>query len=175
MKQVLNAGKVLVGTHKLIDPPRLARIYISPRKRAQVTFELLFDSAEHKQALREAGKVLITDRLAEWGYGLYEGLLPGEIRALRKKHGLDLQKPWSIWRDGCEEGEAPEQVAQRLDSLIAEIRTLQSPNMHGGQPADVLLVAHGHLLRAFVKRWLNLSMEFPLAMMLEPGGIGVLR
>ncbi|KAF5005995.1 hypothetical protein F66182_15881, partial [Fusarium sp. NRRL 66182] len=48
-------------------------------------------------------------------------------------------------------------------------------HMHGEPgPADIVLVAHGHLLRAFVKRWLGYPMEFPLSLMLEPGGIGVL-
>jgi broad specificity phosphatase PhoE len=46
--------------------------------------------------------------------------------------------------------------------------------MHGEAPADILLVAHGHLLRAFVKRWLGYEMEFPLSLMLEPGGVGIL-
>lgn len=46
--------------------------------------------------------------------------------------------------------------------------------MHGESPCDVLLVAHGHLLRAFVKRWLRYPMGFPLSMMLEPGGVGAL-
>lgn len=47
--------------------------------------------------------------------------------------------------------------------------------MHGENPSDVLLVAHGHTLRAFTKRWLGYSMDFPLSMMLEPGAVGVLR
>lgn len=68
----------------------------------------------------------------------------------------------------------PAEVAQRLDALIAEIRARQAPNMHGEAPADVVLVAHGHLLRAFTKRWLGYPMEFPLSMMLEPGGVGIL-
>ena len=46
--------------------------------------------------------------------------------------------------------------------------------MHGEKPADVLLVTHGHLLQAFAKRWLKYPMETPLAMMMEPGGIGIL-
>lgn len=46
--------------------------------------------------------------------------------------------------------------------------------MNGEKSCDIVLVAHGHLLRAFVKRWLGYPMEFPLAMMLEPGGVGVL-
>lgn len=47
--------------------------------------------------------------------------------------------------------------------------------MHGENPCDVVLVAHGHLLRAFTKRWLGYSMDFPLSLMLEPGAVGVLR
>ena len=69
----------------------------------------------------------------------------------------------------------PQQVTDRLDSLIEDIHALQAPYMHGQRASDVLVVAHGHLLRAFVKRWLKYPMEFPLSMMLEPGGVGALR
>ena len=27
------------------------------------------------------------------------------IRELRKSHGLDQDREWDIWRDGCEDGE----------------------------------------------------------------------
>lgn len=70
---------------------------------------------------------------------------------------------------------SPEQVTERLDSLIRKIHEIQGPCMHGERPADVLLVAHGHLLRAFVKRWLKLPLHDSLSMMLEPGGVGMLR
>lgn len=46
-----------------------------------------------------------TEKLAEMGYGIYEGLHDYEIRALRKERGLDRERPWDIWKDGCEEGE----------------------------------------------------------------------
>jgi len=68
-----------------------------------------------------------------------------------------------------------EQVTERLDSLIREIREIQGPNMHGEKHADVVVVAHGHILRAFTKRWLGYDMSNPFAMMLEPGGVGILR
>lgn len=35
----------------------------------------------------------------------YEGLKTNEIREKRKSHGLDQDRPWDIWRDGCEGGE----------------------------------------------------------------------
>ncbi|PWY84817.1 phosphoglycerate mutase [Aspergillus heteromorphus CBS 117.55] len=175
VNQVLASGKILVGAGKLIDPAKVARVFVSPRSRAVHTFQLAFTEAD-RQALTDAGKVDRTERLAEWGYGLYEGLLTKEIRALRKEHGLDGERAWDIWADGCEGegGESPQQVTDRIDSLIEEIRALHQGNMHGENPSDVVLIAHGHTLRAFTKRWLGYPMEFPLSMMLEPGAVGVL-
>lgn len=96
---------MIVGSGKLIDPANIAQVYISPRKRAMQTFDIAFDDAD-KQALQSKDKVTQKEeRLAEWGYGLYEGLVTKEIRALRKERGLDAERPWDIWRDGCEEGE----------------------------------------------------------------------
>ncbi|KAK3311731.1 uncharacterized protein B0T15DRAFT_522358 [Chaetomium strumarium] len=46
--------------------------------------------------------------------------------------------------------------------------------MNRGEPADVLLVAYGLILRCFVKRWLGFSIDFPLQMILAPGAIAVL-
>ena len=103
-KQVRASGKMIVGAGKLIDPAHLAHVYISPRKRAMQTFQIAFSEAD-QQALKETQKISETERLAEWDYGQYEGLLTKEIRALRKEHGLDTERPWDIWRDGCEGGE----------------------------------------------------------------------
>lgn len=47
--------------------------------------------------------------------------------------------------------------------------------MHGEKGCDVVLLSHGHLLRAFVKRWVQHPFEMPLPLMLEPGEFGVLR
>ena len=99
IKQVLGTGKILVGTGKLIDPTKLTHIFISPRRRAQKTYDLLFND------IGEKTKVNTTDELAEWDYGKYEGLLTQEIRDRRKSQGLDQESPWDIWRDGCEDGE----------------------------------------------------------------------
>lgn len=170
--QVAASSSVLIGAGRLISPSKLAKIYISPRIRAKETFEIAFDKV--KSELPQEKVKFGEERLAEWNYGAYEGLVTKEIRALRKEHGLDTERPWDIWVDGCEEGESAAEVTARLDSLIAEIRAMQAPYMRGEKPVDVVLVAHGHLLRAFVKRWLGYDMGFPLSMMLEPGGVGVL-
>ncbi|KAI4208588.1 MAG: hypothetical protein LQ346_000098 [Caloplaca aetnensis] len=102
--QVLNTSRVVVGTGNLIDPTKLARVFVSPRKRAQQTFGLLFDEKQ-AQALTDANKVTMTEDLAEWDYGNYEGLVTTEIRARRRNQGLDNERPWNIWKDGCENGE----------------------------------------------------------------------
>ena len=110
--------------------------------RAQQTFNLLFSNLpeKEKETLVKEGKVSTTDALAEWDYGAYEGLLTKEIRAGRKERGLDGEREWDIWRDGCEGGEAAEQVEERLDGLVGEIREMQGPWMRGGRGVDVLLV-----------------------------------
>ena len=49
------------------------------------------------------GEVEVTEDLAEWGYGDYEGLVTGEIREGEEgEEGLGRGKGgWDIWRDGC--------------------------------------------------------------------------
>lgn len=113
-----------------------------------------------------------TENIAEWDYGDYEGKLTKEIVAMRKERGLDSERPWDIWRDGCEGGDGPEDVQRRLDRLIMRIKAIQRPLLHERGSGDVVLVAHGHILRAFVKRWLKYPLDFPLSMMVEPGGVG---
>ena len=65
---------------------------------------------------------------------------------------------WSIWRDGCPDGEAPADVAGRADRLIARLLDLEGP---------VALFSHGHLCTALALRWLGLALvhgpHFPLS------------
>ncbi|KAF2029523.1 phosphoglycerate mutase [Setomelanomma holmii] len=172
--QVSGTGSHLVGSGKLIDPARVVKVFVSPRKRAQQTFNLLFESSG--LSLGDE-KVELKEDVAEWDHGMYEGWLGSEIRQSRKKRGIvgaHGEEEWSIWRDGCEDGESPQQVTERLDRLIAKIRALQRPHMDGSKAADVVVVAHGMSLRCFVKRWLGYPLDAPLAMMLSPGAIGIL-
>jgi broad specificity phosphatase PhoE len=103
-----------------------------------------------------------------------EGLLSSQIRAARTERGLDVQRPWNIWVDGCEEGESATEVSSRLDRVIANIKEIQGPYMHGEKGVDVVLIAHGHILRAFAKRWIGFELGMRLPLMLEPGAVGVL-
>ena len=104
VKQVRESARILIRPEKVIGPRKLAHVFISPRKRAQTTFDLLFGGIGEETLLQEK-KVTTTEELAEWDYGKYEGLLTEEIRARRKELGLDKESPWHIWRDGCEDGE----------------------------------------------------------------------
>lgn len=70
---------------------------------------------------------------------------------------------------------SPAEVSSRIDALITQIKALQGPHIKdSNEPKDVILVAHGHLTRAFAKRWLGYDLSFPLTLMMEPGGVGVL-
>jgi len=65
---------------------------------------LLFDEFE-KGKLDDERKAKITSKLAEMGYGIYEGLKDHGIRASTNERGLDKERLWDTWTDGCEEGE----------------------------------------------------------------------
>ena len=93
-----------MGSDKLIDPAKFAHVFVSPRQRAQKTLDLLLGGAQ-KDVLEKEGKVTTTEDIAEWDYGHYEGLITKEIRARRNEKGLDKERPWDIWVDGCEGGE----------------------------------------------------------------------
>lgn len=190
-QRVKATGKALVGNDRLIVPKQLAHIYVSPRKRAQRTFELLnlgisdpLPWVEHgakpveKPATDDCrARVEVTESIREWDYGDYEGITSPEIRDLRESQGLD--RYWDIWRDGCVGGESPEEVTKRIDELIAGIRdTYHRPVI--GKPksaaprGDILIVAHGHILRAFAMRWVGKKLSEGPTFLLEAGGIGTL-
>jgi probable phosphoglycerate mutase len=85
--------------------------------------------------------VRTTDDLMEWDYGAVEGRTSAEMR--RERPG------WNIWTSGVPPlGEAIEQVAARADRVIA---------LAAAAPGDVLLFAHGHVLRILGARWLGLE------------------
>ena len=120
----------------------------------------------------------VTEDIREWDYGDYEGKTSAQIKEERaRQFGGDGS--WDIWKDGCPGGESPEQVTERLDTLIAEIRSkFHGPAMGktgDGPPPDVLLVAHGHILRAFAMRWIGRNLHDNPSMLLEAGGVGTLR
>jgi broad specificity phosphatase PhoE len=105
------------------------RALCSPMQRARETCEL----AGFGQ------NMTVDPDLAEWNYGEYESKTPEEIHKVRPG--------WLIFQDGCPGGETPEQVGARVDRVIARTRALGR---------DILLFAHGHVLRVLVARWIGL-------------------
>ncbi|PYH34100.1 histidine phosphatase family protein [Aspergillus neoniger CBS 115656] len=187
-KRIKATGKALVGNDRLIVPRKLVHVYVSPRARAQRTLELLeigcrerlpwneARKSEDEEPIRTEARVEVTEAVREWDYGEYEGLTSKQIREMRRERG---EGEWDIWRDGCPGGESPEDVIKRLDAVIAEIREkFHKPCFDGDSASstgkgDVLVVAHGHILRAFAMRWTGKPLT-ETALILEAGGVGTL-
>jgi probable phosphoglycerate mutase len=87
-------------------------------------------------------QVQVRDDLREWDYGRCEGMTTAEIRR--------SDPDWYLFRDGCPDGEVAAQVGERVDRVIAEARSVEG---------DVAVFGHGHCLRVFAARWLELPPE----------------
>ena len=108
---------------------RFAKVFTSPLKRAARTCELAGFAA-----------AVVDPDLVEWNYGGYEGKTSAEIQSKRPL--------WQLFRDGCPEGETPEEVGARADRVLARARSADG---------DVLVFSSGHFLRVFAARWLGLE------------------
>lgn len=95
--------------------------------------------------------------LMEWDYGSYDGKTSEEIAASRPE--------WSLWRDGGPGGEQAADVGKRVDRVIGEVRRTDG---------DVLIFAHGHVLRVLTARWLDQAPEEGRHYALETAALGVL-
>jgi broad specificity phosphatase PhoE len=124
-----------------------ALILTSPLKRARETCELA--------GFGERAKV--DQDLVEWNYGEYEGLTTKQIHLTRPG--------WSVFRDGCPGGEAPDQVALRADRVLGKVR---------GTDGNVALFAHGHIFRVFAARWINLPASYGEHFLLDTATLNVL-
>ncbi|MGT2427307.1 histidine phosphatase family protein [Amnibacterium kyonggiense] len=129
---------------------RFGVVLASPRQRAVRTAELA----------GFAGRIETTEDLAEFDYGAYEGLTSPQIAE---------QRPgWDLWRDGAPDGETAAEVRVRVERVIARAQRV----LDGGQ--DVLLVAHGHVLRALGAAWIDLPPEGGARLVLSTAGLAEL-
>ncbi len=102
-----------------------------------------------------------SELLVEMDYGDYEGLTTAQVR---------LDRPdWDLFNDGCPGGETIEDVARRVDPLIERLRG--DTKLCDG---DVLVFAHGHVLRVLTARWLGLVASEARRFALGPARIGLL-
>ncbi|KAI0304984.1 phosphoglycerate mutase-like protein [Russula brevipes] len=160
-EQIKSKAPYLVGDGKLIDTVNLHVVLVSPRRRAHDTFHLL---TSH---LPEAPNHVITELVREWDYGDYEGLKPHDIRA--------KQPNWTIWADGCPNGESVEEMTARVDCVIGDVREYHRKWKEEGQGTrDVVIVAHGHFNRCLIARWIGLPLSEGAKVNVEPAGIAVL-
>jgi broad specificity phosphatase PhoE len=121
-------------------------VLTSPMQRARRTAELAgFLEAE------------VDEDLVEWGYGDYEGITTPEIR--------ESVPGWTVWTHPSPGGENPEEVRERLDRVVARCRAATG---------DVLLVGHGHTLRALAARWLGLRVADGRLLKLDTGTLSAL-
>nr|WSZ96126.1 histidine phosphatase family protein [Streptomyces sp. NBC_00857] len=104
-----------------------------------------------------AGRAEEWDALMEFDYGAYEGLTPEQIKADRPD--------WFIWRDGVPDGESLAEVSARADEVVAWARSADR---------DVLVFAHGHILRTIGARWLGEDISFAARIRLAPTSVSVL-
>lgn len=108
-------------------PPALA--LSSPLQRARRTAELAGIAVE------------LDDDLKEVDYGRYEGITTAEIR--RQDPG------WTVWSGAVPDGETAAEAGHRVDRVLDRARAA----LPGGQ---VIMFAHGHILRVLAARWLGL-------------------
>jgi broad specificity phosphatase PhoE len=124
-----------------------AKVMTSPLQRAARTCELA-----------GFGAVAEVDRdLVEWNYGDYEGLRTVEIHVKRPD--------WNLFRDGCPNGESPEQVGVRADRVVNRVRAIKG---------NVLIFSSGHFLRVFTARWLGLEPAAGKFFMLDTASLSAL-
>jgi probable phosphoglycerate mutase len=137
----------------VLGPRSFAEVWVSPRMRARRTADL-------------AGltPTRVDEDLVELDYGGYEGRTTKDISA-------ELGRVWSIWKDGTIPGESPgetlDDVAVRVDRVLERARAV----LDGG---DVVLIAHGHVLRVLTARWLGLEPAAGRMFALPAGSFGVL-
>jgi probable phosphoglycerate mutase len=123
------------------------RALTSPRQRARRTCELA--------GLTVAAQ--IEPDLSEWNYGAYEG---------RRSEEICKDRPgWSIFRDGCPEGESPAQVSDRADRLIARL---------GALDGDTALFSHGEFGRVLAARWIGAPVTLGRRFALGTASLGIL-
>jgi probable phosphoglycerate mutase len=130
-----------------LQPMAFSLILTSPLQRARETCRLA--GYDERAQLRPD--------LMEWNYGRYEGLTSSQI--------AQIHPNWSLWRDGCPGGETAAGVGRRADRVIAEVRAVDG---------DVLIFAHGHVLRVLAARWVEEPPEGGRHYALQIGSVSVL-
>ncbi|MDX6659951.1 MAG: hypothetical protein QOJ55_773 [Solirubrobacteraceae bacterium] len=122
-------------------------VLVSPFVRARETLALI----------GHGGDATVVDDLREWDYGDDEGRTTAEIR---------VERPgWDVWEGGPAGGETIDEVSARAARVLRRVATVDG---------DVLVVAHGHVLRILAARWLGLDPQAGRLLALDPATMSVL-
>lgn len=125
---------------------RPAAVWTSPLQRAAETCRLAgFEPDE------------VVDDLMEWDYGDAEGRTTVQLR--------EEVPDWAVWTHGAPGGESVADLDARADRLCARLRAVDG---------QVLVFAHGHLLRALAARWIGLPVTEGRRLLLDTGHLGEL-
>jgi probable phosphoglycerate mutase len=144
-RRAADAGRLLTAMR---GGERPALVASSPRTRALRTAELA-----------ELSVGTVTEELAEWDYGEYEGLSTPVIR--------ETVPGWTVWTHPTPGGETAAQVGARA-TQVAEWARAALPD------GDVILVGHGHFSRVLVATWLGLPPEAGVHFGLDAAAVSVL-
>jgi probable phosphoglycerate mutase len=124
-----------------------SRVFTSPLQRAEQTCEL--------SGFGVAAEV--DPDLLEWDYGRWEG---------RRTSDIMQQCPsWELFRDGCPDGESPQDVANRADRFVARVH---------GIVGNVLAFSSDHIIRMIAARWLRLPPVVGRCFFCEPASVNIL-
>src|SRR5262245_1795760 len=142
-----NGRRTAMRLKPVLAGKRFELVLTSPLQRARDTCELA----------GLGGHAEVDPDLVEWDYGEYEGLTTKQIRAQRPS--------WLVFNDGCPGGETPEQVGARVDRVIARLREIRG---------NAAVFSHGHLLRVFAARWIELPPRAGSRFLLDTATVSVL-
>lgn len=135
-----------VAVGKLLTARAFDHVFASPMGRALETGRLAgFGDRIH-----------VREGLREYDYGEFEGLT---TRQIRERH-----PGWELFHDGCPGGETPQQMSERVDALLEELREFED---------SVLLFGHGHCFRSIAVRFLDLPIAAAANLELDAATISV--
>jgi broad specificity phosphatase PhoE len=126
---------------------RFDQVLCSPLRRAHATCELA----------GFAGRETLDPDLLEWDYGHYEGRTLAQVQQERPD--------WELFRDGCPGGESVQQISERADRVVTQLRAFEG---------RTLVFSSGHLLRVLAARWVDNPAALGRRLVLDPACICVL-
>ena len=143
-----NGERQAAALADLLRAVQPVRVLSSPRQRALETARLAGIEVDE-----------VTDELAEWDYGDYEGRTTEEIQ--------QSVPDWTVFTHGCPAGESVAAVQRRADRVLGSI----GPWLDDG---PVMLFGHGHFSRALGARWVGLPVSGGASLLLGTAAPSVL-